>query len=91
MSKFPIKSIFEQIASHLFNISDLKLAQDFIIEFIQTKDIKETDKKLIIQKTKDQKNIVGLYRYVSNSLLKYEGLGIEVKPIDKKEDLVIIE
>ena len=74
--KVQIKSIFEQIAEHVFKMSNLNEAKKFILEFVESKDIKDTDKKSIIRSVNESKSIVRLYTYLSNSLLKYEGMGM---------------
>jgi len=75
MSKIEIKSIFEQIAEKVFKMNDLESAKSFIIEFVESKNINISDKGKIIAEVNKVKTIQKLWFYISNSLLKYEGLG----------------
>jgi len=77
MSKFPIKSISEQISEQIFTLKTLQEAQTLIIEFVNTKNINEKDKMNILNETKNAKSLVGLQRYTANMLLKYEGMSTE--------------
>ena len=74
--KVQIKSIFEQIAENVFKMQDLHTAKQFIIEFVNNKDIKDEDKKAILKAVNESKSINRLHNYLVNSLLKYEGLGM---------------
>jgi hypothetical protein len=74
--KLQIKSIFEQIASQVFTMTNLTEAQNFIIDFVRSKDIKQEDKDAIIVNTIQSKSITRLQTYICNSLLKYEGMSV---------------
>ena len=87
MSKFPIKSMFEQIATQVFMMKDVNAAKTFINEFVSDKDINEHDKKAILYNIKDIKNIVKLQTYICNSLLKYEGMSVNKVVSEKTETL----
>ena len=76
MSKFQIKSIFEQIAEKVFVMKDVNAAKEFIIEFVNSKDIKEQDKKTIIANVNACKHMYKVQSYICNSLLKYEGMSV---------------
>ena len=76
MSKFQIKSMFEQIATQVFTMKDVNAAKTFINEFVNDKDINDIDKKVILNNIKDIKHINKLQTYICNSLLKYEGMSI---------------
>ena len=76
MSKFPIKSIFEQIAEQVFNMNNPTQAKQFITEFVNGKDINEIDKKTIIQNVNECKHMHKIQSYICNSLLRYEGLSV---------------
>jgi len=75
--KVKIKSVLEEVAPQVFQIRDLSEAKRVILSFIETKNIKDTDKKIIIDNVSQFKNISAVHRYIANSLLKYEGLGIK--------------
>jgi hypothetical protein len=74
--KYPIKSIFEQISEKVFTAKTLTEAQQQVIEFVRGKDINDKDKQSILLETSNAKSLVSFQRYISNALLKYEGLGM---------------
>ena len=76
MSKFQIKSIFEQIATEVFSMRNPNQAKQFITEFVSGKDINETDKQMIIRNVNGCKQMDKIQSYICNSLLKYEGLSV---------------
>jgi hypothetical protein len=71
-----IKSIFEQISEKVFTMRNLGEAQQFIVDFVNEKKINEKDKQSIITNTLSAKSIQRLQTYLCNSLLKYEGMGV---------------
>ena len=75
--KIKIKSVLEEVAPQVFQIRDLNEAKGVILSFIETKNIKDTDKKIIVDNVSQFKNINAVHRYIANSLLKYEGLGVK--------------
>jgi len=75
--KIKIKSVLEEITPQVFQVKDLNEAKDIIINHINNKGIKEEDKKIITLNVSQLKNINAVHRYMANSLLKYEGLGIK--------------
>jgi hypothetical protein len=74
--KYPIKSIFEQISEQVFKMTQLPEVKKFILEFVKKKNINEKDKDAIIKAVNEAKTLAAFQRYICNSLLKYEGLGI---------------
>lgn len=76
MKKFEIKSVFEQIASKVFTMKDVNQAKLYIIEFITSKGINGIDKNVIVNNVNKCTNINAIQRYVCNSLLQYEGMGL---------------
>ena len=75
-AKVPIKSIFEQIATQIFLMTDLAKVKVFVTEFVNSKDINEHDKYHILQEVNNAKSLVRFQAYICNSLLKYEGMGM---------------
>jgi hypothetical protein len=75
-TKVQIKSVFEQIAGKVFTMTNTSETKNYIIEFISSKGIDGTDKQGIINKVNACKNVNELQRYVCNSLLMYEGMGV---------------
>ena len=76
MSKYQIKSTFEQIAAQVFTLNDVKQAKVYIKEFINEKNIKEEDKKTILHNVESCQSLYKVQNYICNSLLKYEGLSV---------------
>ena len=76
MSKFPIKSIFEQISNEVFQMSNVDKAKAFISEFLEQKNINSIDKKTILYNVDNCKSMHKLQSYLCNSLLKFEGMGV---------------
>jgi hypothetical protein len=74
--KIKIKSILEEIAPQVFQIRNLDEAKEIINNHVNGKKIKDTDKQIITRNINELKNINAVHRYVANSLLKYEGLGV---------------
>jgi hypothetical protein len=71
-----IKSIFEQIAEQVFKMTDATKAKTFITEFVNEKNINDDDKRTILNNIDNLKSIAQIQRYICNSLLQYEGLGV---------------
>lgn len=71
-----IKSIFEQIAEQVFKMTDPVKAKTFIVEFVNEKNINDDDKRTILNNIENLKSIAQIQRYICNSLLQYEGLGV---------------
>jgi hypothetical protein len=76
MSKFPIKSVFEQIAKEVFVLNNVSTAKETINSFLSEKKINEIDKKTILFNVNKCTNMYHLNRYICNSLLKFEGLSV---------------
>jgi hypothetical protein len=74
--KVQIKSVFEQIASNVFTMKDVNQAKVYIAEFITSKGINGVDKNIIVNNVNKCTNINQLQRYICNSLLQYEGMGV---------------
>jgi hypothetical protein len=76
MKKFEIKSVFEQISTEVFKMSNVNEAKTFINEFITAKGINGIDKQVIVNNVSKCTNINAIQRYICNSLLKYEGMSL---------------
>lgn len=74
--KVQIKSIFEQIAEQVFKMTDAIKIKEFIVSFVNEKNINESDKKTILNNIETLKTTTQIQRYLCNSLLQYEGLGV---------------
>jgi hypothetical protein len=77
--KVKIKSIFEQIAEQVFRMTDANKAKAFIVEFVNEKNINDDDKRTILNNIENLKSIAQIQKYICNSLLQYEGLGVGVR------------
>lgn len=71
-----IKSIFEQIAEQVFKMTDAAKAKTFIVDFVNEKNINDDDKRTILNNIENLKSIAQIQKYICNSLLQYEGLGV---------------
>jgi hypothetical protein len=78
MSKVQIRSIFEQISEIVFNTADLAIAKQNTVEFVSSKNINDKDKQAILFSINECKTITKFQMYVTNALLKYEGLGMDM-------------
>jgi hypothetical protein len=76
MAKVQIKSIFEQISEKVFTMKDVNEAKTFISDFVNEHGINEEDKKKILSNVNGCKTMVKLQSYICNSLLQYEGMGM---------------
>jgi hypothetical protein len=76
MSVYYLKSVLEQIADQIFTMKDVNQAKKFITTFVSDKGINEKDKQNILESVGKCKNLYLVQMYVCNSLLKYEGLGM---------------
>lgn len=71
-----LKSIFAQISEEVFKMKNLDEAKNFITEFVKDKGINEKDKTAILKEVNSSKNLIRFQTYICNSLLKYEGMGM---------------
>jgi hypothetical protein len=76
MSKFQIKSVLEQISTQVFTMNNVVSAKSYISGFLSETKINEVDKKGILYKVESCKSIGQLQSYLCNSLLKFEGMGL---------------
>ena len=76
MSAYYLKSVLEQIADQIFTMKDAKQAKNFITTFVSDKGINEKDKQNILESVSKCKHLYLVQMYICNSLLKYEGLGM---------------
>lgn len=88
--KHPIKSIFEQISENVFKMTDLNEAKRFVKTFVEEKNINPKDKQKILDELNKTKSLVRFQTYICNSLLKYEGMGMN-KLNKVSEDCLTIE
>jgi F0F1-type ATP synthase delta subunit len=71
-----IKSIFEQISTEVFQMNNLDEMKRFTVNFVESKKIKDEDRKRIVIAVVQLKSVSAFHRYICNSLLKYEGMSL---------------
>ncbi len=75
-AKVQIKSIFEQIAEKAFSMTNLQEIKTFVTEFVESKNINNVDKNTILTNVDKCRNVQAIQKYICNSLLQYEGMGV---------------
>tara|TARA_R110000851_G_scaffold151596_1_gene292867 strand:+ start:404 stop:637 length:234 start_codon:yes stop_codon:yes gene_type:complete len=76
MKNFQIKSVFEQISTQVFIMTNVVSAKTYISNFLSETKINEIDKKGILFKVNGCRSMFQLQNYLCNSLLKYEGMSV---------------
>tara|TARA_R110000744_G_scaffold335309_1_gene440642 strand:+ start:137 stop:367 length:231 start_codon:yes stop_codon:yes gene_type:complete len=71
-----ITSTLTSIAEQVFVSRNVNEAKAIVTSHIGSTRIKEADKKTIIKNIHGMKSLVRVQTYLCNSLLKYEGLGL---------------
>ena len=74
--KVTIRSIIHKILAEANKTTDTLLIQKLFIENVEASNIKEEDKRRMIETMKKQNTYKKVVTYMYNSLLKYEGEGI---------------
>jgi hypothetical protein len=76
-----INSILTQVSeiTSKCDHSNFSSTKDEIINFINNSKIKQIDKDTLLNKIKTINNVINLQQYIYNALLKYEGLGVNLK------------
>jgi len=75
------ESTLAQIAEQLYKTTDVLTAKDLFATHLEGTKIKQEDKKKMIYEMNQQRNIYGVYKYMTNALLKFEGLGVGQKKV----------
>ena len=70
-----ITSTLATIAQDVFTAPDLATAREIISSHVSNSKIKEEDKQKMLLEVSQIPSLLKLQRYLSNALLKYEGLG----------------
>lgn len=71
-----IKSVLEPICSKVFEARSIDEAKQIIIDHLNDKSINEEDKNTILTNVSEIKTLTKLHYYICNSLLTYEGMGL---------------
>lgn len=78
-AKVQIKSVLAEVAPQVFAMKQINEAKKLIIDFITSKNIKEEDKKVILNNINKCNTIYSVHKYICNSLLMYEGHSVNSK------------
>jgi F0F1-type ATP synthase delta subunit len=78
-AKVQIKSILAEVAPQVFVMKQVNEAKTYITKFLSDRNIKEEDKKVILSNINKCNTIYSVHKYICNSLLMYEGHGVNSK------------
>ena len=71
-----IESKLAEVISQVYRVDNLQAAKEILIPFLEASKIKEADKKTMLAQIKKLTHLGLLQVYITNALLKYEGLGL---------------
>lgn len=75
------ESTLAQIAEQVYKTTDVLTAKHIFTTHLEGTRVKPEDKKKMIYEMNQQRNIQGVYKYMTNALLKFEGLGVGQKKV----------
>ena len=81
-TNYNFKSVLEQIISDVYKMTDVNEAKKFIENFLEEKKIDNVTKNQMLQNISEIKSMLKLQFYMTNSLLRFEGMS--VNKYDKK-------
>ena len=81
-TSYNFKSVLEQIISDVYKMTDVNEAKNFIENFLEEKKIDNVTKSQMLQNISEIKSMLKLQFYMTNSLLRFEGMS--VNKYDKK-------
>ena len=81
-TNYNFKSVLEQIINDVYKMTDVNEAKNFIENFLEEKKINDVTKKQMLQNISEIKSMLKLQFYITNSLLRFEGMS--VNKYDKK-------
>lgn len=81
-TNYNFKSVLEQIISDVYKMTNVNEAKNFIENFLEEKKIDDVTKKQMLQNISEIKSMLKLQIYMTNSLLRFEGMS--VNKYDKK-------
>jgi len=71
------KSIFQNVIDKFYQMTTIEEAKPFIIDFIKNNQIiRESEKRRIIMTASNIDDLMSLQQYITNSMLKYMGMGV---------------
>lgn len=74
--KVKVTSTLDKIITQAFTTEDLKEGKKIVCEYLENTKINIEDKETMIKNIKSSKSLNDFHKYLANSLLKYEGLGL---------------
>lgn len=81
-TNYNFKSVLEQIINDVYKMTDVNEAKKFIENFLEEKKIDNVTKSQMLQNISEIKSMLKLQFYMTNSLLRFEGMS--VNKYDKK-------
>jgi hypothetical protein len=81
-TNYNFKSVLEQIINDVYKMTDVNEAKKFIENFLEEKKIDNVTKSQMLQNISEIKSMLKLQFYITNSLLRFEGMS--VNKYDKK-------
>ena len=73
------ESTLAEIAEKVYTTTDMTAAKQIFTTHLEGTRVKEEDKKKMIYEMNKQKSLLGVYKYMTNALLKFEGMGVGKK------------
>ena len=80
--KVIIKSTLEGVAPQVFTATSYEVAKALILDHLKETNVKDRDK--MIDDVSRLTNLISIQKYLANSLLKYESLGMNQLKQSKK-------
>ena len=75
-----LTSTLDTIATQVFEAKTLEQAKTICFEYLKESKIKESDRLKMISEIEKMKYLHKVQLYIANALLKFEGLGVGIKP-----------
>ena len=69
-------SAFVDVINQFYEISDFDKAKEFITQYVTNSNILPSDKRRLLVTIEQIDNLISLQRYITNSMLKYMGMGL---------------
>lgn len=66
-------SVLNKVVQKVFNAKTVDHARDLIKECLETSQINENDKQIMLNEIAQIKTLLKMYQYIANAILAYEG------------------
>jgi hypothetical protein len=73
------ESTLAQIAEKVYATTDMTAAKHIFVTHLEGTRVKAEDKKKMIFEMSKQKSLLGVYKYMTNALLAFEGMRVNKK------------